>query len=76
MTDESLIGAWLGLSYVMLCLSLWIPIDLWLKAHHHETISTETRELLKSGSWEAMLFMGMLGAVLSIGLYHFFYEQS
>lgn len=75
MTDESPIGAWLGLIYAVLALTGWIPIDLWLARHHHEYITTEVRELLAAGGWRAMLFMTCVGAVLAIGGYHFFYQK-
>ena len=74
--DESPIGAWLGLAYVVACLLLWVPIDLWLHRHHHEYITTEVRELLESGSVWAVVFVCAVGAVLALGLYHFFYERT
>lgn len=74
--DESPIGAWIGLAYVMVCLTLWIPIDLWLHRHHHEYITTEVRELLEGGGWPAVGFVVAVGAVIGLGLYHFFYQRN
>lgn len=75
-TDESLIGAWLGLGYVLACLVLWIPIDLWLHRHHHEYITTEVREVLENGGWTAVAFVVAVGAVIALGAYHFFYQRN
>lgn len=76
MTDESNIGAWLGLIYASICLVGWIPIDLWLHRHHHEYITTEVRELLQSGSWSAVVFVMLVGAILALAWYHFTYERA
>lgn len=75
MIDESNIGAWLGAIYACAVLLGWIPIDLWLHRHHHEYITTEVRELLQGGGVGAVVFVCMVGAVLGLGFYHFFYER-
>lgn len=76
MTDESNIGIWFGLICVALALLPWIPFDLWLKRHHHEFITTEVRESLQSaGAW-GLVFCGVVGCILGVALYHFFYQRN
>lgn len=75
-TDESHIGIWLGLICVALALLPWIPMDLWLRRHHHELITVEMREALQNGGWWALTICGVIGAVLFIAAYHFFYQRS
>lgn len=74
--DQSPIGAWLGGIYVCVCLLGWIPIDIWLHKHHHEYITTEVRELLRGGGWGAIVFVCLVGAVLGLAFYHFFYQRN
>lgn len=74
--DESPIGAWLGVAYVVLCLTLWYPIDRWLHRHGHEYITTEFREVLNSGGWRAVVMVGLIGGALMIALYHFFWQRN
>lgn len=76
MADESNIGAWLGLICVALALLPWIPMDLWLKRHHHEYITTEAREALQSSGPFGLVFCGILGAILGVALFHFFYQRN
>ena len=73
--DESQIGGWLGGIYVLICLVGWIPIDLWLHRHHHEYITTEVREILEKGGIGGIIFVMLVGAVVALALYHFFYER-
>ena len=76
MTDESPIGIWLGLTCVALALLPWVPMDLWLKRHHHEYITTEFREALQdAGPW-GMLICFVIGGILAVAGYHFFYQRS
>lgn len=75
-TDESNIGAWLGLICVALALLPWIPMDLWLRRHHHEFITTEFREALQGSGRMGLLICGVLGAIFGIALYHFFYQRN
>ena len=48
MTDESNIGIifWFVLLFVVN--ALWVGMDLWLHAHHHEWLTTEFKEGLKN----------------------------
>lgn len=83
MTDESTIGGWLGgifaVSAIAYCTLGWVPIDLWLRKHGHELITTEVRELLLGGGWQAIAFCTIVGSVLGTCLfvagYHFFYQR-
>lgn len=74
-TDESLIGAWLGIAYVVAVLVGWVPIDMWLRRHHHEYITTEAREVLQSGGWRGVIFCFLVAGVVGVGLYHFFWQR-
>jgi hypothetical protein len=76
MTDESSIGIWLGLACVALALLPWIPVDLWLRRHGHEYITSEFREAMQgSGQW-GLIICVVIGAILGVALYHFFYQRS
>ena len=75
-TDESLIGMWLGLICVALALLPWIPMDIWLKKHNHEFITTEFREALQGSGRLGILICGIIGAILGVALYHFFYQRN
>lgn len=75
-TDESNIGIILGLICVALALLPWIPCDMWLKRHGHEYITTEFREALQSsGAW-GLVICAVIGAILGMALFHFFYQRS
>jgi hypothetical protein len=74
--DESNIGAILGLICVALALLPWIGFDLWLKRHGHEYITTEFREgLQSSGPW-GLVICAIIGAILGVALFHFFYQRN
>lgn len=74
-TDESSIGIYLGLLALALALLPWIPMDLWLRRHHHEYITTEFREALQgSGPW-GLLWCAIIGAMVGVALFHFFYQR-
>jgi hypothetical protein len=73
-TDESNIGVWFGLICVALALLPWIPFDMWLKRHGHEYITTEFKEGLQNGV-QGLVICAMLGAILGIAAYHFFYQR-
>lgn len=75
MTDKSNIGAYLGLVCVALALLPWIPMDLWLKHHHHKYITTEFREGLQSTGPLGVVMCAVIGAILGAALYHFFYQR-
>lgn len=75
-TNNSNLGFWLGLAYVLLFLVCWVPIDLWLHATGRPYITTCVRRLLESGTWAAILVVMFLGAVSALALYHFFYERT
>jgi hypothetical protein len=73
--DESNIGIILGLICVALALLPWIPMDLWLKKNGHEVITKEFHELMVQGGWWALVACGVIGAILFIAAYHFFYQR-
>ena len=47
-TDESNIGVILWLVLFVVVNAMWISMDLWLRAHGHEYLTTEFKEGLKS----------------------------
>lgn len=55
MTDESPIGVYLWIALIFIVNALWIGMDLWLKANHHEFLTTEFREGLKDPLWGPIL---------------------
>lgn len=46
--DESSIGVWLWLVLIVVVNALWIGMDVWLRRHGHEYLTTEFREGLKN----------------------------
>jgi hypothetical protein len=44
MTDESSIGVWLWVALIVGINVTWISMDVWLKKHNHEYLTTEFRE--------------------------------
>lgn len=44
MTDESNIGVWLWVVLLVDINVTWIGMDLWLRSHGHEFLTTEFRE--------------------------------
>lgn len=66
MTDETNVGAWLWLVLLAVVNATWIGMDLWLRAHHHEYLTTEFKEGLRSGGvWgplQAFLTFGTIAA--------------
>jgi hypothetical protein len=74
-TDESHIGIVLGLICVALALLPWIPMDAWLRRHHHEYITTEVREALQSSGYWGAIIVFVVGGLLAVALFHFFYQR-
>ncbi len=74
--DESNIGVIFGFICIALALLPWIPLDIWLYRHHHETISVEVREALHDQGYWGMGLCAFLGAVLAVGAYHFFVQTN
>lgn len=73
--DESPIGAWLWLALIVQAVAeVWF-IDWWLHAHGHEYLTTEFREALANPLWGIVL-AGATGAVVAVGLYHFFWQTN
>ena len=74
-TDESNIAWWFWLILFVELNATWIWMDLWLKRHHHEFLTTEIREILSGGGWRALVFVAFLGATFGIICYHFFWQR-
>lgn len=75
-TNNSNLGLWLGIAYLVAFLVCWIPIDLWLHRTGRPYITTCVRRLLESGSWYAIIAVCFLGAIAALAAYHFFYERT
>lgn len=50
-TDETPIGIWLWVALIVIINATWIGMDLWLRAKHHEYLTTEFREGLRNPLW-------------------------
>ncbi len=54
--DESNIGIWLWVVLLVVVNGIWIGMDLWLRAHGHEYLTTEFKEGLRGGGiWPPLL---------------------
>jgi hypothetical protein len=51
MTDESNIGIWLWVVLVVGVNVTWVSMDIWLRAHGHEYLTTEFKEGLRNELW-------------------------
>jgi hypothetical protein len=60
--DESHIGIWLWLLEIAF-INAWIPIDLWLRLHNHEYLTTEFKEGLRHPVWGPVLCFLVAGSV-------------
>jgi hypothetical protein len=70
-TDESTIGVWLWLVFVVWVGGFALGADLWLRAHGHEYLTTEFREGLKSPLWGPIL-AGATAFVVVAFVWHMF----
>jgi hypothetical protein len=71
MTDESPIGVWLWLALIVEINATWIGFDLWLRAHHHEYLTTEFKEGLNHELW-GPLIVGLLAFTVAAFVWHMF----
>jgi hypothetical protein len=71
MTDESPIGVWLWLALIIEINATWIGFDLWLRAHHHEYLTTEFKEGLNHEVW-GPLIVGLLAFTVAAFVWHMF----
>ena len=63
-TDESDIGVYLWLVLVTLINIEWISMDIWLRAHGHEYLTTEFREGLRNPVWGPFLLAAIAFTVV------------
>ncbi len=63
MTDESNIGIWLWLVLIVEINLSWIAMDLWLRKHHHEFLTTEFKEGLRNPLLGPLLCFLVAGTV-------------
>ena len=70
-TDESPIGVWLWLALIIEVNATWIGMDLWLRAHHHEFLTTEFREGLRNQLWGPIV-VGLLCFTIGAFCFHMF----
>jgi hypothetical protein len=62
-TDESNIGVVLWFVLLVVVNGTWIGMDLWLRAHHHEYLTTEFREGLANQMVGPFLAFATAGTV-------------
>lgn len=61
--DESPVGVWLWLALIVLVNAEWIGMDLWLRAHGHEYLTTEFKEGLSHPLYGPLLCFLVAGTV-------------
>jgi hypothetical protein len=61
--DESNIGVFLWFVELFL-INMWIPMDIWLTTHGHETLTVEFREGLSSPLWGPALILLTVNTVV------------
>jgi hypothetical protein len=71
MTDESPIGVWLWLVLIIEINASWVAMDLYLRAHHHEFLTTEFKEGLNHEVW-GPLIVGLLAFTVAAFVWHMF----
>ena len=69
--DESPIGVWFWLVLIVEVNATWIGMDLWLRTHNHEYLTTEFREGLRHPVWGPVLCFLLFGTVAAL-VWHFF----
>lgn len=75
MTDESSIAWVFWIVLIVAINAIWIGMDLWLRAHNHELLTREIREVLAGGSWRSLLVAAFTGATFGIVMFHFFFQR-
>lgn len=73
-TDESNIGIYLWLVLIFVINATWIGMDLWLRANHHEYLTTEFREGVKSGWWGLVLLLGIV-ITITVFVWHMYWQK-
>lgn len=73
--DESPIGVWLWLVLIVTTNAQWIGMDLWLRAHDHEYLTTEFREGLQHPLWGPVLCFLVAGTVAAF-VWHMFISKT
>jgi hypothetical protein len=72
MPDESNIGVYCWLIEIAL-INMWIPMDLWLRAHNHEYMTTEFREGIASPVWGPILLL-LIGNTVLVFVGHMWFK--
>ena len=74
--DESLIPLFFWLVLLVDINVQWIAMDIWLKRHGHEFLTTEVREILQgSGAWGLVISFAFFGTI-GMMLFHFAYQRT
>jgi hypothetical protein len=68
-TDESSIGIWLWLALIVGVNATWIAMDVWLRKHGHEYLTTEFREGLHN-PWFGPFLLGAVAFTVVAFLTH------
>jgi hypothetical protein len=69
--DESSAGIWFWIALIAIINATWISMDLWLRAHNHEYLTTEFKEGLRKPLW-GPLIVGLLAFTVAAFLWHMF----
>ena len=69
--DESPIGVWFWLFLIFEVNATWIGMDLWLRSHNHEFLTTEFKEGLRN-PWWGPLIVGLLAFTVAAFCWHMF----
>lgn len=72
--DESSVGHWLWLWLVVQTNATWIAMDVWLRKHHHEYLTTEFREGLRNPLLGPVLVFLTAGTMAAF-LWHMFIDK-
>jgi hypothetical protein len=67
--SESNIGVWFWLILIIIINATWISMDLWLRAHKDEYLTTEFREGLQNPLWGPFI-MGLVAFTIVAFLWH------
>jgi hypothetical protein len=75
MNDESNIGIWLWIALIVGVNIAWISMDMWLRRHNHEYLTTEFKEGLAHPLFGPLLCFLVAGTVAAF-VWHMWSSRS
>ena len=73
--DESAVGVVFWIVGILIGFNvIWITMDLWLRAHNHEFLTTEFKEGLRNQLWGPII-MGLCAFTVVAFLWHMLTER-